>query len=104
MTGTPPNPPQAPKLGPGGLPMSLRRALRAWLALELSAAILAYILLVALLPLIAIALPAYLGLAVPPWADWVDVLAVSVPLAVLLGASALRLPLEVARVVEQADG
>lgn len=75
----------------------LRRLGLAWLALELSAAILALVLLVALLPLIAIALPAYLGRAVPLWAVAVDVLAVSVPLAVLLGASALRLPVEVAR-------
>jgi hypothetical protein len=53
------------------------------------------VLLVALLPLIVIALPAYLGRTIPLWALTVDVLAVSGPLAVLLGAAALRLPMEV---------
>ena len=72
-----------------------RRTLHAWLALELGAAILALALLVALLPLVAIALPAYLGRTIPLWAVAVDVLAVSVPLAVILGAAALRLPMEV---------
>ena len=73
----------------------LRRLLRAWLALELGAAILALVLIVALLPLIVIALPAYLGRTIPLWAVAVDVLAVSVPLAVILGAAALRVPMEV---------
>ncbi|HEV2166755.1 MAG TPA: hypothetical protein VGS23_07280 [Thermoplasmata archaeon] len=75
----------------------VRRIGLSWLALELGAGILALILLVALLPLVAIALPGYLGLALPGWALAVDVLSVSVPLAVLLGVSALRLPLEVVR-------
>ena len=69
----------------------LRRLVRSWLALELGAGILALALLVALLPLIALALPAYLGRAIPFWAVAADVLAVSVPLAAILGAAALRL-------------
>ena len=73
----------------------LRRLLRAWLALELSAGILALSLIVALLPLVVIAFPAYLGRTIPLWAVTADVLAVSVPLAALLGATALRIPREV---------
>ena len=73
----------------------LRRLLRAWLALELGAGILALALLVALLPLVVIAFPSYLGRTIPLWAVTADVLAVSVPLAVLLGATALRIPREV---------
>ena len=70
---------------------SLRRLLLSWLALELGAGILALALLVALLPLVVIAFPAYLGRTIPLWAVAVDVLAVSVPLAAILGAAALRL-------------
>ncbi len=73
-------------------PPLLRRISLAWLALELGAGILALALLVALLPLVVLALPAYLGREIPIWAVAVDVLAVSVPLAVVLGAAALRLP------------
>ena len=73
-------------------PPLLRRISRAWLALELGAGIFALCLLVALLPLVVIALPAVHGHAVPGWAVAVDVLAVSLPLAVLLGREALRIP------------
>ena len=76
---------------------SLLKLLRAWLALELGAGILALVVLVAFLPLVAIALPSYLGHVIPFWAVTVDVLCISVPLAVLLGATALRVPVEVVR-------
>lgn len=76
---------------------SLLKVFRAWLALELGAGILALVILVAFLPLVAIALPAYLGHVIPFWAVMVDVLCVSVPLAILLGATALRVPAEVVR-------
>ena len=91
-TGTPPKPTHAPKHSPGSLSASLlRRVGRSWLALELGAGILALALLVALLPLVVIAFPAYLGRTIPLWAIATDVLAVSVPLAAILGAAALRL-------------
>lgn len=70
------------------------RLARTWLAAELSAGILSLILLVAFLPLLVIELPEYLGVDVPAWAMAVDVLTVSTPLAVILGASAIRVPLE----------
>ena len=70
----------------------VRRIARVWISLELGAGILALALLVAVLPLVVLALPAYLGREIPIWAVAVDVLAVSVPLAVVLGAAALRLP------------
>ncbi|MHB8430199.1 MAG: hypothetical protein ACYDDZ_06665 [Acidimicrobiales bacterium] len=73
-----------------------RRAFSAWLSLELGAGIIALVILVALLPLIVIALPAYLGARIPLWAVAADVLAVSVPLAIILGASALRMSTEFA--------
>ncbi len=76
---------------------ALRRAGLTWLALELGAGILALCLLVAILPLIVIVLPEYLGRSVPLWAVAADVLSVSAPLAVFLGAAALRLPKGVLR-------
>ena len=79
----------------GRLLASLRRAFCAWLSLELGAGLLALVLLVALLPAVILLLPTYLEVAVPPWATAVDVMVTSVPLAAILGISALRLPLEV---------
>lgn len=70
----------------------LRRAALTWLAVELGAGILALVILVALLPLLVLAFPAYLGAEIPLWAVVVDVLSISIPLAALLGASALRMP------------
>ncbi|MDE1882181.1 MAG: hypothetical protein KGI89_16725, partial [Euryarchaeota archaeon] len=75
----------------------LIKLLRAWLALELGAGILALVVLVAFLPLVTIELPRELGYSVPMWAFTVDMLCVSVPLAVLLGVSALRVPVGVVR-------
>ncbi|HEV2520730.1 MAG TPA: hypothetical protein VGX00_09005 [Thermoplasmata archaeon] len=66
------------------------------MATELGAGILALSVLVAFLPLVAIALPAYLGASVPIWAVAIVVLSVSVPLSALLGTAALRLPFRVA--------
>ena len=64
-----------------------RRALLAWLAVELSAGIIALILLVALLPAAVVLLAHPLRPAVA----LVGVLSVSFPLAALLGVSAIRL-------------
>ena len=75
----------------------LRKLLRAWLAIELGAGILALVILVAFLPLVTIELHRELGYSVPMWAFTVDMLCVSVPLAVLLGVSALRVPVGVVR-------
>jgi hypothetical protein len=95
------NPTPFPRASVGGrkrtLYLTLCRVGRVWLALELGAGILALALLAALLPLVVVAFPAYLGRPIPFWAVAVDVLALSVPLAVLLGAAAMRVPKEVAR-------
>lgn len=77
--------------------LTLCRVGRVWLALELGAGILALSLLVGLLPVVVLALPDYLGRPISFWAVAVDVLALSVPLAVLLGVEAMRVPREVAR-------
>ncbi len=72
-----------------------RRACLAWLSLELGAGILALCLLVAVLPLFPILLPRVYGSHAAVWIVAVDVLSISVPLAVLLGVLAMRLPREV---------
>ncbi len=76
----------------------VRRIARVWISLELGAGILALALLVAVLPLVVIAFPAYQGRSIPFWAVAVDILVISLPLAVILGAAALRL------VVQPIDG
>lgn len=76
-----------------GLPPIVRRAYRLWIAVELGAGILGLVVVVALLPAILILLtrPAL------PWAALATVLAVSVPLAALLGLSGARLTREIGR-------
>jgi hypothetical protein len=71
---------------------TLRRATLVWLAAELGAGILALTLLVALLPAVAVLLAQPLH----PAMALMSVLSVSLPLAGLLGASAIRLAKEVA--------
>ena len=71
-----------------------RRALLAWLAVELYAGIIALILLVALLPAAVVLLAHPLR----PAAALVGVLSVSLPLAALLGISAIQLAKEVATI------
>jgi len=67
---------------------TVRRILLVWLAVELTAGILAIALLVAVLPWIALLL-----LAPPdPWVASGVVLALSVPVAVVLARSALGIP------------
>lgn len=68
----------------------LRQVLTGWLAIEFGAAVLAVSILVALLPLVAV----LLSRPVDPWLATVAVLSVSVPVAVLLGSTALKLSTE----------
>ena len=71
----------------------VRGLLAGWLAIELAAGIIAIAIVVALVPLVAILLsePRHPLLAV------VTVLSVSVPVAVVLGASALKMSWELLR-------
>ena len=82
----------------GQVSRGIRFALTAWLALELGAGILALCLLVAVLPLLPILLPRVYGSHAAVWIVAVDVLSISVPLAALLGSSALRLAREAVEV------
>ena len=76
---------------------SLLKVLRAWLALELGAGILALTLLVVFLPLAVLAYPVIWGTALPTWALAVTMLTLSVPLGVILGGSAGKIVTEVGR-------
>ena len=78
---------------PGGPGRRIRRVLTGWLAVELGAAVLAITIVVALGPLVAILLAG----PKDPWLAMVAVLSVSVPAAVLLGSTAMKLSWELLR-------
>lgn len=68
---------------PGG---RLRRVLTGWLAVEFGAGVLAISMVVAIGPLVAVLLSG----PKEPWLAMIAVLSVSVPVALLLGAAALK--------------
>jgi hypothetical protein len=71
----------------------IRRVLTGWLAVEFGAAILAIAIVVAVGPLVAVLLSGPAN----PWLAMVAVLSVSVPVATLLGGTALKLSTELFR-------
>ncbi|MGI0128836.1 MAG: hypothetical protein ACREDE_02165 [Thermoplasmata archaeon] len=68
----------------------IRRGLAGWLAIELGAAVTAIAIVVAVGPLVAVLLSG----PKEPWLAMIAVLSVSIPVAVLLGGTALKLSWE----------